>query len=271
MVTPDVLNSVFPISRLEIYPRAIKVKRKSQLQGDYRPEERKPITHLSRGSLNNLVFTIQNSSVEFRSMITLTYGPNYPINGKKCKADLNNFLVQAKRLFGQHDYVWFLEFQERGAPHFHIITSWQAPKRCTDNKRREFASLWARIAERENLAYSTLKDKCEAKTGDACYKVHAHYKQWARIKKAGGAARYAAKYAAKQGQKEVPKNYRNVGRFWAASRSVKRAIPPPRLIDIAENWEANLYIKIKGRDDVALWNVLPKIVHLNAGKKLDKT
>jgi len=45
-----------------------------------------------------------------------------------------------------------------------------------------------------------------------------------RLRKQDGARRYAVKYAGKMKQKHVPKDFRNVGRFWGCSRAV---VPAP--------------------------------------------
>lgn len=42
-----------------------------------------------------------------------------------------------------------------------------------------------------------------------------------RLRSARGGAFYAVKYAMKMKQKAVPRDYRNVGRFWGNSRGVK--------------------------------------------------
>lgn len=58
----------------------------------------------------------------------------------------------------------------------------------------------------------------------AVYRVHRHTKAWEQIREPDGAARYALKYALKTRQKTVPSQYRDVGRFWGCSRSVRDGV-----------------------------------------------
>lgn len=95
-------------------------------------------------------------------------------------------------------------------------------------------------------------------TQDAVFRQHRRVETWAKIKKADGALRYALKYAAKQYQKKVPKDYRDVGRFWATSRDVA----PPRGIEVPmKDYEVRSLLKMIGRD-FDKWEVLPKIIFL---------
>lgn len=52
--------------------------------------------------------------------ITLTYPAHYP-NAKRAKNDLRAFFERLRRLQPQCAAIWRLEFQERGAPHFHLL------------------------------------------------------------------------------------------------------------------------------------------------------
>lgn len=121
------------------------------------------------------------------------------------------------------------------------------------------ARIWARIAERENLQYTSLRDLKMRMSRGAVYAVHEHSKAWENIRKRDGAKRYIAKYALKPRQKIVPKRYGDCGRFWGASRDVK---PVRRqTIDVTGNAEATEFVaKIMGRSDLAAWDILPKLI-----------
>jgi len=62
-------------------------------------------------------------SIEFErvTFITLTYPAEFPTNPKIYKGHLREFRRRFERKFGAVRAVWRLEFQERGAPHFHIM------------------------------------------------------------------------------------------------------------------------------------------------------
>ena len=93
---------------------------------------------------------------EYRQMVTLTYPFCYPTNGPESKEHLKRFLQEVKREYDRsegvtdefggiekHSSFWFLEFQQRGAPHYHIFLTW-AP-------RKEWvAATWYRICNSED-------------------------------------------------------------------------------------------------------------------------
>lgn len=174
-----------------------------------RPEEvtrrprgdRKAGTRLSYRSLLHLVHKLRNCSVMFRSLLTLTYPEDFPNDGRLVKKQLDRFLKAFRRRYGKRPYAWFLEFQDRGAPHFHMLTDidgWEID-------RDWLGRTWSRIVD----------------GGGKCYRVHAHVKQWEVMRKKDGAVRYVAKYAKKQKQKIVPEGYDKVGLFWGTSHDVK--------------------------------------------------
>lgn len=60
-------------------------------------------------------------------MITLTYPREYSKDGQTVRKNRDNFLRFCRREFGNPDYLWFLEFQRRGAPHIHLLLDWPMP------------------------------------------------------------------------------------------------------------------------------------------------
>jgi hypothetical protein len=90
---------------------------------------------------------------------------------------------------------WYLEFQKRGAPHFHGIID-----KGIDES--ELKKMWYEIV------YSN-------------YKLHlehgAHVKP---IRSLEGYTHYLTDYLTKEEQKIVPVDFRDVGRFWGYSRSL---------------------------------------------------
>lgn len=168
------------------------------------------ITHLSSRARANMLFVVSTTKVKFNSMMTLTYGKSYPGDGKEVKCDLRRFLTRLRRAYGKPSYLWFLEFQKRGAPHFHILVD-LVPRSAQDN-------VWLG----ENWA------KCMGKWSELPLEerrrvvaVHSHPKQWEAIREQQGALKYVAKYTLKTKQKSVPKKYGNVGRFWGCNKAVK--------------------------------------------------
>jgi hypothetical protein len=178
---------------------------------------RETVGTFSRKSRSRLAFVANNTSVEFRSIVTLTYPADFPDDGELVKRHLRNMLMRFRRRYAAIEYLWFIEFQKRGAPHFHILLS-------TDELNRDWLSAsWYIICagcdpDPRHLAAGT---------------------NWSLVRSPGGLRRYAVKYASKLRQKDVPLAYQSVGRFWGHSRGVA---PKPIsdviiLLDPEELWE----------------------------------
>lgn len=188
---------VLRVKGLEFFRSDVVVK--YDMGGGKPPKGRKnkgDIMEFTESSRKELAFVASNTEVVFTWMVTLTYPGDYETDGKEVKRHLNRFLSWARGFQPGIQYLWFLEFQSRGAPHFHILID-----RPLD--RSKVTARW----------YDAVG------SGDA-----RHYRAGTRverIRKADGAKRYAVKYAMKMKQKTVPKNYQNVGRFWGNSKGVK--------------------------------------------------
>jgi hypothetical protein len=246
-----IANSAYPIAKAKLFINGMEILRQNKVkQLHVENTTRGDIKLLSKKSLSRLAFLVMNSPVKFSSLMTLTYGVDYPVNGKQVKENLNRFLVYAKRRYGLFDYLWFLEFQRRGAPHVHICTTLPQPSTIG---RAWFAHTWTNISVKEDRFYSTM-DRKKRSLAASCFKVHNHRSAWERTKKPDGLARYVVKYALKPQQKIVPDEYRNVGRFWGCSRNVR-----PReiaTVDVSEE-EIREYLQ-RLEQDVARRDILPR-------------
>jgi hypothetical protein len=137
-------------------------------------------------------------------MMTLTYPEEYPTDGKVVKRHLNAMLGWLRYNYPGLGYLWYLEFQERGAPHVHILLTFGLPG-CRDKriaKRKKVAKAWYRIVDSGDVKHLL-----------ACL-------NWDNARKKNGLAHYVAWYAGKAQQKQVPEDYQNVGRFWGKSRNI---------------------------------------------------
>lgn len=126
---------------------------------------------------------LQNTPHQYRVMITLTYGMEYPASGCVAKSHLKRF----RQLLLNHKLVpesvcWFLEFQNRGAPHFHLLSTDFIPFMAV-------AWLWH-------------------------WSSGAPLDTATNVKRMTRPVRYAVKYAKKATQKDVPEQFQDVGRFW---------------------------------------------------------
>ena len=105
--------------------------------------------------------------------------------------------------------LWFLEFQERGAPHVHLIVF-----DCViDGKKRAALRSWSGRA---------WADICGNPSPHERGKHQRAGTQIAKMKKKHFG--YAMKYASKMQQKAVPEGFHGVGRFWGVW-NCKRAAP----------------------------------------------
>lgn len=175
------------VSRVEVYPQDVRIYRnvihtRSKKGGGKRGR----IIGFSKASRRRLGFTARN--VEgLRVMLTLTYPAEYPVDGEVVKRHWSAFREWLIRrgIAG----LWFLEFQQRGAPHLHVFLTSPVYKRAVSDA-------WYRIVASGDERHHRVGTRIE----------------WLRSK--DSAARYASKYAYKVEQKDVPEGFENVGRFW---------------------------------------------------------
>lgn len=249
-----IFNHDYPIVSAQKYKNGLKLVRKSTTEfGKQSGGKRRKVEKLSSQSLKRLAFLVTTSHVEFVSIITLTYGQVQPTNGIISKGHLDNFLRAMRRDFGSFSYVWFLEFQKRGAPHYHILTTLSD---CGSESRKKLARNWLRsqvelYSQNTNLSLSRM-----VKEMSKVERVHSHQRSWEEIRKRDGAKFYVIKYASKKEQKTVPKHFQDVGRFWGNSRDVPAK--DFQEVDVTEE-EVRLYLAEKGLS-VANQLILPKLI-----------
>lgn len=72
--------------------------------------------------------------------MTLTYPGSWPKDPATWKKDLDTFGKRLRRRYPTLSAVWRMEFQERGAPHFHLILFLPRPLRTTRSDLRRFVA-----------------------------------------------------------------------------------------------------------------------------------
>lgn len=156
---------------------------------------RTDIVQFSASSATRLRRYLRSSVAEYKNLITLTYPYGFGVNGIESKQHLRVFMQWLKRRAANDSFsaLWFMEFQERGAIHYHIFTTHDCPKQA-------IALEWYKTCGTEDKRHLAAGTRIE------------------RIRSGRhGAAAYATKYAAKQQQKVVPKDFGWSGRFWGVS------------------------------------------------------
>jgi len=119
--------------------------------------------------------------------LTFSYPLEYPFDGHEFKAHWKGMLDRIQSRWPGIRVFWFLEFQKRGAPHFHAFVD-----RPMHHWRLK--QLWL-----------------ESTSGAG---GHVYITDWRKGKGKKEPWRYALKYSSKQEQKEVPSFISHVGRFW---------------------------------------------------------
>lgn len=177
------------------------------------------VKEFSMRSRLRLLHFVRNCNAEFQSMITLTYPASFPVNGDLCKKHLDRFTKDHLAKLCPGGWVWFFEFQQRGAPHFHILCA-----RNLDNLTRKHYF----NKKRGGYVPVFVDEELQAKIRKAWFRVVGSGDQrhlragatWEAIEHTDGALRYAACHASKGSQKSVPAGFERVGRFWGHSRNV---------------------------------------------------
>ncbi len=218
-------------TEIQIFRRDVVVRWTGVAPDNLSPAKRQAITEFSPEARKRLAFVASNTAVDFLTMITLTYPAMYETSGKAVKSHLRLFLARLRRKQAEFSYLWVLEFQRRGAPHFHIWIDIPIP-------RDFYATIsedWYQIVGSDDPNHLAAGTRTEA------------------VRTRDGAARYAVKYAAKMRQKIVPAEYRDVGRFFGYSRAVK---PEAMMDPIPVDGRADLQQKLGSwpQKKRLLWN-----------------
>lgn len=170
------------------------------------------LSDAARDRLANRAWALTAEGHEPEAMITLTSPANwrdvYAAEGVSGGRLLKGHLVAFRKRLGRFleaqgisswSALWFVEFQRRGAPHVHLLLfGCKLPEPVRRALRGWCGRAWSSIVGNPDLV--ELGKHQRAGT------------QVARMKaKHFG---YAVKYATKPEQKEVPDDFRDVGRFW---------------------------------------------------------
>lgn len=189
---------------------------------------RQEIKSFSKSSAARMRKYLRECSSQYAYMVTLTYPSVMPVSGRATKEHLRRFLQELRRYSGRRkqldtswSVLWFLEFQDRGAVHYHLLT--------THTFGKEFISeCWYQICGTELAIHKKCGTRIEKlRTGRA------------------GIASYAAKYAVKTSQKQVPEGFDNVGRFWGVS-GCKKVVSASTFIS-RESTELGAVIRLKSK------------------------
>lgn len=199
-----------PVKSLLLWPRAVKLERSFKKDFPGKRGDRSEISSFSQASKKRLKFTASNAFPSLVSQFGMTYHRKNP-TGREVKTHLDTFLKSLRRKFSGVRYLWILEFQSRGTPHFHLFLSLPHD---TPGLHSFMADTWHRIAEPSSRQHE---------------RFHHHEKNF--IPWDMGSGSYLCKYLDKEHQKAVPEGFTGVGRFWASSRGL---VPEPLKVEMSD-------------------------------------
>ena len=145
-------------------------------------------------------------------MLTLTYPGVWPRDGRKVKRHLEAILKRLERRCGRVPLLWKLEFQRRGAPHYHLLLSVDKGEDLAE-WRVWISQAWYEVVgsgDARHLAAGTNLELVHGRVGS--YFAH-----------------YVGKEKGKRYQNKVPEGFENCGRLWGTRGGLSRAVDPRRL------------------------------------------
>ena len=189
--------------KVEIFAHSVKLepcqirrlRPKEQIGGGKRGKV-KDFSFQARNRLIRTVAAIETDQYKHLAFASLTYHHNW--KDRDIKRDLDSYLKRVRRKYGEVAYIWRMEPQKRGAPHFHILLFIQDLRGDSDADYLEQA--WHTIVDPDN-------------------DLHKRHGSKVIIFKDGyeGVRIYASKYCAKV-QEADGENC--PGRWWGKSRNL---------------------------------------------------
>jgi hypothetical protein len=177
--------------------------------------------------------------------LTLTYPGIWSPDPKQWKRNLDNVRAAVARHWGKTEWVWKLEPQRRGAPHFHLLA--YLPESITKDlkpfKNRKNCKRW------RGSKLTEFRKWCD----DTWYRIvgsgderHRRAGVQVQIASAAAAARYAGKYIGKECQFVDPETGEilSPGRFWGRKN---RGILPVKEHSTMTTWKAAMRIARQAR------------------------
>lgn len=153
----------------------------------------------SRARLCKLTASIPWELFATRFFVTLTYPEVFPRDGRIVKGHFAAWRRRLERRYGKQAVVWKLEFQRRGAAHFHCLLS--VPEgTAIDEFRLWLSDAWYGIVGSGDLKHLAAGTQVQVAETD-CGRYFAY-----GVKSTGS----------KEYQNQVPEGFENVGRFWGA-------------------------------------------------------
>jgi hypothetical protein len=198
----------------------------------------------SRRRLMDLTASIHRERAGRPLFVTLTYPRQWDPDPEVWKQDLESFGKRLLRRYPRASFIWRLEFQRRGAPHFHLLmfgADW-VPARWLGRS-------WAEIVGKGTADPDHLRAGVEVK----------------RVRSWRGVASYASKGMAHElgKQDQALSEAQLVGRWWGV---VNRSALPVEIVTLVLSWRVfyqvrRLLQKLGGRPGRGRWQGLAGFAH----------
>lgn len=146
---------------IEAYEHSIRIDGPARDRNSTTPPAREngDIQSFSADSRRRLIkkfLRLERSRLSAGSFVTLTYHEDWTTEREDIQQDLNAFLQALRRAYPEACYLWRLEFQSRGAPHFHLMIWGPASgdPYDLDELRQWVRKTWTRIADQDSAAHA---------------------------------------------------------------------------------------------------------------------
>jgi hypothetical protein len=159
-----------------------------------------------------LLNSIDREQAPLPYFVTLTYHETWPKDRQGRKAHMDAFQKRLERSIGKFGAVWRLEFQKRGAPHYHLLVFLPPDAlggdRVQDDHQRRYTVL-TKLRNRVAVMWHEIAGYGSPDHFSAGTSVE-------RVKSWRGVNSYAAKYMGKL--ETLQEGTPSVGRFWGVWR-----------------------------------------------------
>jgi len=109
-------------------------------------------TRRSRHGLMRTINRIDTAQVGPMGFVTLTYHSNW--KERDVKRDLDLYFKRLRRRFPGLSYVWRLEHQRRGAPHFHVLLFFPTHQLLDIEDEALLAYHWHQVVDEDNIHHA---------------------------------------------------------------------------------------------------------------------
>lgn len=171
---------------------------------------------VARRNLRKAALRVRWDQMGYLGLVTLTFPKEYPKNGRLAKRHLNLLWGRWKSRFGERPMgMWGMEFQERGALHFHCFLRIPATPGGLPEDRYEDLRAWGFDVWSELVGFPPVPGYELAWQRDRQLRFNVSPAWYADSLSAVQIARYLVDHAGKGAQKELPADFEEPGKWWS--------------------------------------------------------